>query len=217
MEAENKERIAEAKKMICDLIDRSVIPLLRSVLHRRATQYADAVKDILSEEKAVPVGDFRDAYEGAREDLLDWKGRAQRAEAELRMLGYTGIDANHPPERDLDVLDEIECDLPSLFGRASLEGHESGQRLAKEVREKLKEGVKVLRKKVSAREKNLTKEIALELWHRFANETTLVWGEEIHQSEYTHAAEAIISIVKGEVRPAPKKNLRCMPRSVSHG
>src|SRR6185312_5793286 len=43
----------------------------------------------------------RDAYEGAREDLHDWKGRAQRAEERLRALGYTGIDASedpaHPP------------------------------------------------------------------------------------------------------------------------
>lgn len=39
----------------------------------------------------------RDAYEGAREDLLDWKGRAQRAERTLRGLGYTGIDASEPP------------------------------------------------------------------------------------------------------------------------
>lgn len=41
---------------------------------------------------------LRDAYEGAREDLLDWKGRAQRAEAELRRLGYAGIDASEKPE-----------------------------------------------------------------------------------------------------------------------
>lgn len=39
----------------------------------------------------------RNAYEGAREDLLDWKGRAQRAEATLRTFGYTGIDASEPP------------------------------------------------------------------------------------------------------------------------
>ncbi len=40
---------------------------------------------------------LRDAYEGAREDLLDWKGRAQRAEAELRRLGYAGVDASEKP------------------------------------------------------------------------------------------------------------------------
>lgn len=39
----------------------------------------------------------RDAYEGAREDLLDWKGRAQRAEAALRSLGYAGVDASQAP------------------------------------------------------------------------------------------------------------------------
>lgn len=46
---------------------------------------------------AAPAGVDRAAYEGAREDLLDWKGRAQRAEAELRRLGYAGIDASEPP------------------------------------------------------------------------------------------------------------------------
>lgn len=44
------------------------------------------------------VADMRDAYEGARECLLDWKGRAQRAEAELRRLGYSGIDASERPK-----------------------------------------------------------------------------------------------------------------------
>ena len=39
---------------------------------------------------------------------------------------------------ELGALDEIECDLPYLFGRASLEGHESGQRLAREVQAKMK-------------------------------------------------------------------------------
>lgn len=36
------------------------------------------------------------------------------------------------------ALDEIECDMFYLFGRASSEGHESGQRLAKAVREKMR-------------------------------------------------------------------------------
>jgi hypothetical protein len=39
----------------------------------------------------------RDAYEGAREDLLDWKCRALRAERTLRGLGYKGVDASEPP------------------------------------------------------------------------------------------------------------------------
>lgn len=43
-------------------------------------------------------GGIRDAYEGAREDLLDWKGRALRAEATLRGLGYTGICADEAPQ-----------------------------------------------------------------------------------------------------------------------
>lgn len=45
--------------------------------------------------------------------------------------------ASNAGERELDLYDEIECDLPSLFGRASLEGHESGQRLAHQVRTKM--------------------------------------------------------------------------------
>lgn len=40
-------------------------------------------------------------------------------------------------ERELDLYDEIECDLPSLFGRAAAEGHESSQRLALQVRAKM--------------------------------------------------------------------------------
>lgn len=50
---------------------------------------------------------YRDAYEGARADLLDWKGRAQRAEATLRALGYTGIDASQPPAPTADGAGEL--------------------------------------------------------------------------------------------------------------
>jgi len=61
----------------------------------------DQVKWVLLREAAAPAAqvaaDYRDAYEGAREDLLDWKGRGQRAEAELRKLGYTGITPDQPP------------------------------------------------------------------------------------------------------------------------
>ncbi|MGH8073695.1 MAG: hypothetical protein ACREO4_06435 [Lysobacter sp.] len=52
----------------------------------------------------------RDAYEGAREDLLDWKGRAQRAEARLRSLGWKGIDASEPaPTADGGAVVYFEC------------------------------------------------------------------------------------------------------------
>lgn len=34
---------------------------------------------------------WRDAYESAREDLLDWKARAQRAEAALSARGPAGL------------------------------------------------------------------------------------------------------------------------------
>lgn len=43
-----------------------------------------------------------------------------------------------PTERELDLYDEIECDLPYLFGRAAFEGHASAQALADQVREKMK-------------------------------------------------------------------------------
>jgi hypothetical protein len=46
---------------------------------------------------AAPSSDnWRDAYEGAREDLLDWKRRAQVAEAKLRPAGVpeVGSDAD---------------------------------------------------------------------------------------------------------------------------
>lgn len=38
-------------------------------------------------------------------------------------------------------LHEIMCDLPYLFGRASQEGHEVGQRLATEVQEKMRDAL----------------------------------------------------------------------------
>src|SRR5690606_27885055 len=53
-----------------------------------------------------PAPSYRDAYEGAREDLLDWKGRAQRAEARLRSLGWAGIDASEPPTPSAPVVDD---------------------------------------------------------------------------------------------------------------
>jgi hypothetical protein len=40
-------------------------------------------------------------------------------------------------ERTLDLYDEIECDLAYLFGRASNEGHEAGQKLAQQVKTKM--------------------------------------------------------------------------------
>lgn len=47
-------------------------------------------------------------------------------------------DASPAGDRELDLYDEIECDLPYLFGRASIEGHESGQRLAVQVKAKMR-------------------------------------------------------------------------------
>ena len=41
-------------------------------------------------------------------------------------------------ERELDLYDEIECDLPALFGRASTEGHEAGQALAAQLQAKMR-------------------------------------------------------------------------------
>ncbi|HFK2947307.1 TPA: hypothetical protein ACGY8F_002265 [Stenotrophomonas maltophilia] len=45
---------------------------------------------------------------------------------------------SQPPAGHGCALDEVACDLPSLFGRASLEGHEVGQKLAKEVQAKMR-------------------------------------------------------------------------------
>ena len=52
----------------------------------------DDEKVVASAATAPPSAPGRDAYEGAREDLLDWKGRALRAESTLRRLGYKGIE-----------------------------------------------------------------------------------------------------------------------------
>jgi hypothetical protein len=48
------------------------------------------------------------------------------------------LSAQPSPGGQGDALDEVACDLPALFGRASLEGHEVGQRLAKEVQAKMR-------------------------------------------------------------------------------
>lgn len=60
---------------------------------------------------------LRDAYEGARSDLLDWKSRAQRAEAELRRLGYAGIDASEKPEAG--QREGVESEIASLIQDAT--------------------------------------------------------------------------------------------------
>lgn len=55
-----------------------------------------------------------------------------------RTRTLTVTNAQPSPAGQGDALDEVACDLPSLFGRASLEGHEAGQRLAKEVQAKMR-------------------------------------------------------------------------------
>lgn len=47
-----------------------------------------------------PESGLHDGYEGAREGLRHWKGRAKRAEARLRNLGWTGADASEPPQSE---------------------------------------------------------------------------------------------------------------------
>ena len=56
------------------------------------------------EQEAGALEGMCDAYHGAREDLLDWKRRAQQAEAELRRLGYTGIVPRQLPEVASDAI-----------------------------------------------------------------------------------------------------------------
>jgi hypothetical protein len=76
--------------------------------------------------------DMRDAYAGAREDPLEWKRRAQRAETELRKLGYAGIDASERPEAnakegvddreysDADVIADLKAYAKILGSQAEL-------------------------------------------------------------------------------------------------
>ena len=71
---------------------------------------------------------------------------AEIAHAAVMALPSRTLNTKHAAQPSTDLravgelgpLDEIECDLPYLFGRASKEGHEVGQQLAKEVRAKLK-------------------------------------------------------------------------------
>jgi len=77
--------------------------------------YLESIADRLEAALAAPVQPSadRDPYEGAREDLLDWKGRAQRAEAELRQLGYTGITASEAPVQP--VVDGTHTAAPCMW------------------------------------------------------------------------------------------------------
>lgn len=78
-------------------------------------------------------------------NVAAWSTKADRSSEVARlkasisnaMISATQTTASNAGERELDLYDEIECDMPSLFGRASLEGHESGQRLAHQVRTKM--------------------------------------------------------------------------------
>ena len=60
------------------------------------------------------------------------------AEAERLHLENAALSAQPSPGGQGDALHEVACDLPALFGRASLDGHEAGQRLAKEVQAKMR-------------------------------------------------------------------------------
>lgn len=64
--------------------------------------HAYAREALAASHSAPGEGAMRDAYEGAREDLLDWKGRALRAEATLRGMGYSGVCADEPPSQPAD-------------------------------------------------------------------------------------------------------------------
>lgn len=60
-----------------------------------------------------PESGLHDGYEGAREGLRHWKGRAKRAEARLRNLGWTGADASEPPQGEHErrpIADKV-CEL----------------------------------------------------------------------------------------------------------
>ncbi|MCO5736901.1 MULTISPECIES: hypothetical protein [Stenotrophomonas maltophilia group] len=57
---------------------------------------------------------------------------------QMRDYARAALSAQPSPGGQGDALDEVACDLPALFGRASLEGHEVGQRLAKEVQAKMR-------------------------------------------------------------------------------
>jgi hypothetical protein len=48
---------------------------------------------------APSSNNWRDAYEGAREDLLDWKRRAQAAEAKLRGKTPAGVALPREPDQ----------------------------------------------------------------------------------------------------------------------
>jgi len=65
-----------------------------------------------------PQDASRDAYEGCREDLLDWKRRALRAEAEIRNLTQTPQPQSEPTEAQIEARDAL-LDFIAENGTAS--------------------------------------------------------------------------------------------------
>lgn len=64
---------------------------------------------------------------------ITWQERAA-----IELMYAAPAPAAQADGRELDLYDEIECDLPALFGRASIEGHETGQNLAMQLQAKMR-------------------------------------------------------------------------------
>jgi hypothetical protein len=84
-------------------------------------------------ERTVYKLGHRDARHAAVEILLEHF----KSDAEPSVTADSLEAAPEADERALDLYDEIECDLAYLFGRASNEGHEAGQKLAQQVKTKM--------------------------------------------------------------------------------
>lgn len=89
-----------------------------------------------SQPSSVAMTDAHEVWAAAQ--LLPGEGILDGVMRIENILQSSPKGASTGTERVLDLYDKIECDLPYLFGRASAEGHEVGQQLAKEVRAKMK-------------------------------------------------------------------------------
>lgn len=99
-------------------------------------------------------------------------------------------------ERELDLYDEIECDLPHLFGRASAEGHEAGQRLAKELQEKMRQARAALSAQ-SVRGQAL-EEAVKDAEHRLQEMSDSEYCEYVRQLQHQECLGAEAKILSGK-------------------
>lgn len=117
--------------------------------------------------------------------------------------------AEEPANREPDLYDEIECDLPYLFGRASLEGHEVGQRLALEVRAKMKLARDALAAPVRAVEQPSDEAIKAAITNAIGYDWVPEETQVVNAGDLLNIAQAILALAAPKAaEPADKREQR---------